>query len=199
MPSTNASSLAPLFAGAGIVSVGILLVGLAASILGSEFRFWPHGDRDWTFWMGWVCWTLYFLSFLLVSYLDAGGLFAPGSIALAVGSVLIVAGSAVAVFAALQVGLTTSTGVSAELYTDGLYRYSRNPQYVGFVTAIVGVILCSGSGYALLLGLLGVVWFLVAPLAEEPWLEAEYGAPYVAYRKRTPRFIGISRPDDRDE
>lgn len=33
------------------------------------------------------------------------------------------------------------------------------------------------------------LWFVVAPLAEEPWLEEQYGGEYREYRGRVPRFL----------
>ncbi|WP_265111578.1 methyltransferase family protein [Halosolutus halophilus] len=181
--------------GAGLVSAGILLVGLGVSIAGSAYRFWPHGDRNWTFWIGWLCWSVYTGCLVGVAYLDAGSVFTPGRIAFGVGVVLVITGTLLSIVAALQLDLRTSSGLTTELYTDGVYRYSRNPQYVGFVVAIGGLIVCSGSLYAFLLGSLGVVWFLAAPLAEEPWLREQYGDEYDSYRERTPRFVGLPRRD----
>lgn len=176
--------------GAGFVSIGILLAGVGVSITTSKYRFWPHGDRDWTFWVGWSSWTLYAVSFGYVAYRDAGSLFTPNSIVFGSGAFLLVGGATMSIIAMVQLGLTTSTGVTANLYTGGLYRYSRNPQYVGFIAGILGIILLSGSVYAGLLGALGIVWLLVAPLAEEPWLQEQYGEEYDAYCAQTPRFVG---------
>lgn len=175
---------------AGFVSMCILLAGLAVSIGTLEYRFWPHGDRDWTFWVGWLSWTIYAGAFGYVAYYDAGGLFTPTRLVFASGVFLLVGGTVLSLVAMVQVGLVTSTGVTTELYTGGLYRYSRNPQYVGFITGIIGVILLSGSAAAGFLGVLGIIWLLSAPLAEEPWLREQYGEEYDIYCSQTPRFIG---------
>lgn len=90
-----------------------------------------------------------------------------------------------------QLGLATSTGISGELYTNGFYRYSRNPQTVGLVTAIAGVFIASGSMYVLILGGLDVLVLVLAAIAEESWLEDQYGNSYKVYKDRTPRFIGL--------
>jgi protein-S-isoprenylcysteine O-methyltransferase Ste14 len=36
-----------------------------------------------------------------------------------------------------------------------------------------------------------VLWFVMAPLSEEPWLGQQFGKPYEEYRKNVPRFIGL--------
>lgn len=175
---------------AGLVSIGILLAGLAVSIGTSKYRFWPHGDRDWTFWVGWLSWVIYVGAFGYVAYHDAGSFFIPDRVVLIGGAFLLVGGVILSLVAMVQVGLKTSTGVTTELYTEGLYRYSRNPQYVGFITGVIGVVLLSGSAYAGILGILGIIWLLGAPLAEEPWLRQQYGDEYDTYCTQTPRFVG---------
>jgi protein-S-isoprenylcysteine O-methyltransferase Ste14 len=37
--------------------------------------------------------------------------------------------------------------------------------------------------------LLTALVLLVAPLAEEPWLEEQYGQAYLGYRRTTPRYL----------
>jgi|AntDeeMinimDraft_4_1070355.scaffolds.fasta_scaffold02689_4 hypothetical protein len=44
--------------GLGLLSRGILLGGLLVRIRSQSGRFWPHGTRNWTFWLGWTAWTV---------------------------------------------------------------------------------------------------------------------------------------------
>jgi protein-S-isoprenylcysteine O-methyltransferase Ste14 len=39
----------------------------------------------------------------------------------------------------------------------------------------------------------GLIALVLAPFAEEPWLEEVHGAAYLSYRRRTPRFLGLPR------
>lgn len=68
------------------------------------------------------------------------------------------------------------------LVVAGLYRFVRNPMYLGLLGTILGQALLFGSlallGYAAL-AWLGVHLFVVA--YEEPTLRARYGAEYGAY------------------
>jgi protein-S-isoprenylcysteine O-methyltransferase Ste14 len=74
----------------------------------------------------------------------------------------------------------------------GLYRWTRNPMYVG-----VGLI---NLGWALGFGGSGLWWYWVlvmvgfhlrVVLAEEPYLARTHGAAWVEYKERVPRwFLG---------
>lgn len=76
------------------------------------------------------------------------------------------------------------------LVTGGPYRYSRNPQVVGWGLALLGAALAGRSARAL--GLVAA-FFLVhrAYFAiEERHLGRAFGEEYRRYRARTPRFLG---------
>jgi protein-S-isoprenylcysteine O-methyltransferase Ste14 len=77
-----------------------------------------------------------------------------------------------------------------ELVVTGLYRYVRNPQYVGVVLVVVGEALLSGRlvlfGYA---ALLAVGYHLFVKYYEEPTLGRLFGEPYARYRAAVPRWL----------
>lgn len=82
-------------------------------------------------------------------------------------------------------------GAVGHLRTDGIYRFSRNPQLVGGFFFVVGyAMLWPSWPGALWAGL----WLLIAHrmvCAEEAHLEAVFGDAYRAYCTRTPRFVGV--------
>ena len=41
-----------------------------------------------------------------------------------------------------------------------------------------------------------VVWFVLAPLTEEPWLRDRFGVKYDLYMNRVPRFLSFRGQDD---
>src|SRR5262245_315977 len=133
---------------------------------------------------------IYFLAALLA----AGGLHAYLPVAKVipapfnlVGAAVVAAGLAVTLWAA---GLFRVAGTpvrpfepSTALVTTGVYRYTRNPMYLGMVLVLVGV--------AVLLGTLTA--FLPVPLfawqiqrkfivPEETFLEGIFGQPYLDYK-----------------
>ncbi len=76
------------------------------------------------------------------------------------------------------------------LVTDGLFRFSRNPMYVGLTLFLLGVALVLGSVTPLVVAALFFVacdrWYV--PFEERLALET-FGEPYAAYKERTRRWI----------
>jgi protein-S-isoprenylcysteine O-methyltransferase Ste14 len=76
------------------------------------------------------------------------------------------------------------------LVVAGLYRYVRNPQYVGVVLVVVGEALLTGMvvlfGYA---ALLAIGYHLFVRYYEEPTLGQLFGEPYDRYREAVPRWL----------
>ena len=79
---------------------------------------------------------------------------------------------------------------STALATGGLYRFSRNPIYLGFAITYAGLAIAMDSVLALLLlipCLLVVDRFVIQ--REERYLSAKFGAGYDAYRARVRRWL----------
>ena len=75
------------------------------------------------------------------------------------------------------------------LVVSGLYRYVRNPMYVGVLATIVGQGLLLGSGSVLVYAAVVALGFHLFVLAyEEPTLRRTYGAEYEAYCATVPRW-----------
>jgi protein-S-isoprenylcysteine O-methyltransferase Ste14 len=68
-------------------------------------------------------------------------------------------------------------------------RFTRNPQYLGEIAATLGWAILTGSMLVWLTALPAVVWYLLLPRTEEPWLLARYGEDYRWCRDATPRFL----------
>ncbi len=94
--------------------------------------------------------------------------------------------------ALFELGWMESSGREGELRTDGIYKYTRNPQSVGFATFIVGTLLAVNSKELAAHGLLTPLIYLLFPFAEEPWLREQYGDEYERYCAQTPRFAGTA-------
>jgi len=73
--------------------------------------------------------------------------------------------------------------------TGGIYRYSRNPQWLGLVGVFVGTVLAVGGGLHLLLVLILVTAYHFQILLEENICTSAYGARYRDYMSRVPRYL----------
>jgi protein-S-isoprenylcysteine O-methyltransferase Ste14 len=110
------------------------------------------------------------------------------------GIVLVVAGLAISATAANAFRRAGTPVIpferSTTLVTGGLYRYTRNPMYLGLVLILFGV--------AIMLGTLGAflpipvfVWIIQTRFiaGEERFLEEIFGEEYLALKRRVRRWI----------
>lgn len=84
-----------------------------------------------------------------------------------------------------------------ELVVRGLYRFVRNPMYLGVLSATLGLALLLASGRLLLYGLSVFALFnAFVLLHEEPALARGFGEAYHRYRAAVPRWLPRLRPWD---
>jgi protein-S-isoprenylcysteine O-methyltransferase Ste14 len=76
------------------------------------------------------------------------------------------------------------------LVTDGFFRYSRNPMYLGMVLLLLGVSMLLGS-LGTLLPIPLFIWIIRRHfiLGEERFMEAAFGDQYRAYKARVRRWL----------
>jgi protein-S-isoprenylcysteine O-methyltransferase Ste14 len=81
------------------------------------------------------------------------------------------------------------------LVSSSLYRYSRNPMYVGVLTTVLGEAILLGSRAFVVYSLAWCAWFQIVVLfIEEPHLRRTRGDSYLEYCRRTPRWFPLGRP-----
>ena len=108
---------------------------------------------------------------------------------------LLVAGGLAVVLAAMRGFARAGTRVepwapSSAIVSDGIYRHTRNPMYVGMTLVMLGLALIIGS--AMSLAMVAVALLIVDRLVvrrEEAYLEAKFGADYRDYRQRVRRWL----------
>ena len=76
-----------------------------------------------------------------------------------------------------------------EPVTQGLYKISRNPQWVSFAVVMIGLSLMVGSWTVLGLLLVRVIMNHFRILGEEKALEIQYGESYLTYKSNVPRYL----------
>lgn len=82
---------------------------------------------------------------------------------------------------------------TGQLINEGPYRWSRNPQYVGWVLFLLGFALTDWSAWSLGALLVVIVSLHLLVLVEEEHLRRVFGRPYVDYCSRVPRYLGLGR------
>ncbi|NOZ80323.1 MAG: isoprenylcysteine carboxylmethyltransferase family protein [DPANN group archaeon] len=82
---------------------------------------------------------------------------------------------------------------TSKLITGGIYRWSRNPQFIGCLLYLTGISLAGRSIFAFALtaaASIVIYWYTVS--LAEPYLERLYGEGYRRYKKRVSRWFGIA-------
>ena len=85
--------------------------------------------------------------------------------------------------------VSTSERVSA-IVSDGIYRFSRNPIYLGMFLAYFGIFLMANNAWGLILGVaLYLIMHFGVILREERYLTSRFGDDYQQYLSRVRRWI----------
>lgn len=111
-----------------------------------------------------------------------------------IGLMLVLLGLGLVIFCAMafrRAGTPLRPDLPTEaLIEEGLYRFSRNPIYIGLTVIYLGAVLTAASWWPLLLllPLLAVMNFAVIA-REERYLAAKFGDAYHDYRRRVRRWF----------
>jgi protein-S-isoprenylcysteine O-methyltransferase Ste14 len=79
---------------------------------------------------------------------------------------------------------------SSALATDGPYRFSRNPGYLGMAITYIGITLAAEAPWVLVMLLPATLVIQYGVIArEERYLERLFGEEYLSYKQTTRRWI----------
>ena len=117
----------------------------------------------------------------------------PAPAALFPGSTIIAAGSLVVIAAQRQMGAAWRIGVrqgdAPLFFTAGLFRFSRNPVFVGMIAMAFGAALALSALWAWLAAAVFAIACALQVRIEEAHLAREFGARYDDFRRATPRWL----------
>jgi protein-S-isoprenylcysteine O-methyltransferase Ste14 len=119
----------------------------------------------------------------------------PISVALAIfGDILCITSILFAIWARLTLGRNWSGVVATvkddhELVQSGPYAFVRHPIYTGFLFAMVGTALATGTIASYLAPMVGLVGFLLRIRIEEALMTAQFPNAYPEYKLRTKSLI----------
>ncbi len=93
-------------------------------------------------------------------------------------------------FAVKGRGTLSPADPTKKLVSEGLYRYSRNPMYVGVMMILIGESVYTGSFSLLVYSLVILTAFhLFIVFREEPRLQRDFGKEYTEYSQKVRRWI----------
>jgi len=111
-----------------------------------------------------------------------------------IGFGLIVVGFLLGIAAFLEFRKARTTvdphGSVSSIVTSGIYRFTRNPIYMGFLLMLIGIPLNSGTYWGLIL--VPVFIYFMNSLViehEEAYLEKKFGDVYTSYKSRMRRWF----------
>jgi protein-S-isoprenylcysteine O-methyltransferase Ste14 len=137
---------------------------------------------------GYITWVLYLLSLT--------GLYIVGDQSiniLAITSYLLTAiGLILIVISLVNLGKSTRLGIpdeNTEFKNSGIYKFSRNPMYVGFNLLTLSSMLFTANIFIVIMGVYSVIVYHLIIRGEEAFLEERFGDEYLEYKKKVRRYI----------
>lgn len=77
-----------------------------------------------------------------------------------------------------------------KLVTDGIYKYSRNPAFLGFDLMYIGILLIYFNPLNLIFSIFAIVMLHLQTLQEENYLSVTFGEEYLNYKQNVHRYFG---------
>ena len=138
------------------------LIALVLTLCLKNVQVWPPpSKRSWQFWFTWIS---------VLGILDQGTLGLNHYPRFIITGILILISVPIGLSAIHQLSFKQTLGLEGKFITTGIYRYTRNPQYVTHILLIAAVVLVANSALALQVGIPYALWFMLAPFSEETWL-----------------------------
>lgn len=177
----------------GAVSALLLILGMIAGRIRSEWRIWPSPPvgslKSFLFWSLFRALNAATLVLSIERALAAFEGPSAGS-RIAFAAIAFVSGLAYA-YTLWSLGRKATYCQASGLETGGIYRWTRNPQYAMAILAFTALGLAAWTPDATLLSAATVIVYAMMAITEEPWLEARYGPVYLDYKSEVPRFFNF--------
>ena len=77
-----------------------------------------------------------------------------------------------------------------KLVTNGIYKISRNPAFLGFDLVYIGILLLYFNPIHLIFTLFAIIMLHLQILQEEKFMEATFKEEYIDYKKKVFRYLG---------
>lgn len=115
-----------------------------------------------------------------------------------IGAFLSFVGIAIAIFAMATMKDSWRAGIDTtkktKFITSGVYKYSRNPAFLGLELFYLGFALLFSNVLILIFSGAAIIVLHLQITEEEKFLTIAYGEDYLEYKKRTGRYFGLVKP-----
>jgi protein-S-isoprenylcysteine O-methyltransferase Ste14 len=158
---------------------GVLMLVFPKKIVAKLYRVSGWRKEHRLLWFAGKPFSLTCLAIIIFTPLKIGqGVFIVGSVLFLLGFIVMI----VALFNYLNTPVDQAV-------IRGLYRVSRNPQWISLATMFLGVSIAIGSWMAIILLLIGTVFYHFRILGEEKACLDSYGETYANYLESVPRYF----------
>ena len=99
------------------------------------------------------------------------------------------------VFFTITAIINFATSPKEKVIIKSLYRFTRNPTYIGLILMHTGLGIACASWLYLLLTVVFLIMLNTVSPSEERYLLYRYGDDYLKYKNKTPRWIGIPKSE----
>ena len=137
---------------------------------------------------GYITWIILFLLIFKIYLIDSNSFVYNEYISY----VILLTGLILIVFSMINLGRSTRLGLPSEntvFKTNGLYKMSRNPMYLGFNLMTISSMIYSLNIWIIILGIYSIIVYHQIILGEEKFLEDRFGIEYSNYKKKTRRYL----------
>jgi len=168
-----------------------VIIFIIISIITPHRRFWPPPSKNsWQFYFFWAGFYYGLIAFIILGILNWNSSNTFLMLRIITGIPLFSAGSLIFIWGVATLKLDRTFGLKGnKIISNGPYKFTRNPQYLGLFFFISGFMILTSSILILISGLIGIILFIPFPFSEEPWLKQQYGKEYEDYCKKVRRFI----------
>ena len=84
-------------------------------------------------------------------------------------------------------------GDETKIVTNGIYKISRNPAFLGFDCVYLGILLMFFNWVLLIFSAFAIIMLHLQILQEEQYLPDVFGEEYISYKGKVCRYIGRKR------
>jgi protein-S-isoprenylcysteine O-methyltransferase Ste14 len=138
--------------------------------------------------LGYITWIVLFLLIVKINVLELNSF----RFNTYLSYITLIIGLIYIVFSIINLGRSTRLGIPSEdtiFKKKGLYKYSRNPMYVGFNLWTISAMVYTLNIWIILMGLYSILIYHLIILGEERFMEGRFGYDYMSYKTKVRRYL----------